>query len=84
MILSALSQSDRYAALHPQFALVFDYIRNTDLYALPPAPSNVVRRFMSVALSVFRPAARRFARVPEPVVVRRESAASEDAPSRPW
>lgn len=36
MILSALSQSDRYAALHPQFALVFDYIRNTDLYALLP------------------------------------------------
>jgi len=36
MILSALSQSDRYAALHPQFAQVFDYIRNTDLYALPP------------------------------------------------
>jgi YhcH/YjgK/YiaL family protein len=36
MILSALSQSDRYAALHPQFTQVFDYIRNTDLYALPP------------------------------------------------
>ncbi|MFA6061709.1 MAG: YhcH/YjgK/YiaL family protein [Gallionella sp.] len=36
MILSALSQSDRYAALHPQFAQVFDYIRNTDLYVLPP------------------------------------------------
>ncbi len=36
MILSALSQSERYAALHPQFPLVFDYIRNTDLYALPP------------------------------------------------
>jgi YhcH/YjgK/YiaL family protein len=36
MILSALSQSDRYAALHPQFAHVFDYIRNTDLYSLPP------------------------------------------------
>ena len=36
MILSALSQSDRYAALHPQFPLVFDYIRNTDLYALAP------------------------------------------------
>jgi len=36
MILSALSQSARYASLHPQFRLVFDYIRNTDLYALPP------------------------------------------------
>lgn len=36
MILSTLSQSDRYAALHPLFPRVFDYIRNTDLLALAP------------------------------------------------
>ncbi|MDO8207628.1 MAG: YhcH/YjgK/YiaL family protein [Gallionella sp.] len=36
MILSTLSQSDRYAGLHPLFPLAFDYMRNTDLYALAP------------------------------------------------
>lgn len=36
MILSPLSQSDRYAALHPLFPHTFDYIRNTDLLALAP------------------------------------------------
>jgi YhcH/YjgK/YiaL family protein len=36
MIFSTLSQSDRYAALHPLFPRAFDYMRNTDLYALAP------------------------------------------------
>ncbi len=36
MIFSALSQADRYAALHPLFPRAFDYIRNTDLHALAP------------------------------------------------
>ena len=36
MIFSALSQSSRYAALHPLFPRAFDYIRNTDLHALAP------------------------------------------------
>lgn len=36
MILSALSQSSRYAALHPLFRQAFDYIRDTDLYAMAP------------------------------------------------
>jgi YhcH/YjgK/YiaL family protein len=36
MILSALSQSDRYAALHPLFQRAFDYIRDTDLFAMEP------------------------------------------------
>src|SRR3989338_3821699 len=31
MIFSILSQSDRYAALHPLFPRAFEYIRNTDL-----------------------------------------------------
>ncbi len=36
MILSSLSQSERYAALHPLFPLAFEYMRNTDLFALAP------------------------------------------------
>lgn len=36
MIFSNLSQSGRYAALHPLFPRAFDYIRNTDLLALAP------------------------------------------------
>lgn len=36
MILSTLTQADRYAALHPQFSRAFEYIRCTDLYALAP------------------------------------------------
>jgi biofilm protein TabA len=36
MIFSTLSQSDRYAALHPLFSRAFEYIRNTDLHALAP------------------------------------------------
>jgi biofilm protein TabA len=36
MIFSALSQSARYAALHPLFTRAFDFIRENDLYAMPP------------------------------------------------
>lgn len=36
MIFSTLSQSDRYAALHPLFPRAFEYIRNTNLHALSP------------------------------------------------
>ncbi|HEY6094501.1 MAG TPA: YhcH/YjgK/YiaL family protein [Gallionellaceae bacterium] len=42
MILSTLSQSDRYTALHPLFQRAFDYIRNTDLFALAPGRSPIV------------------------------------------
>lgn len=42
MILSALSQSSRYAELHPLFRRAFDYIRDTDLYALAPGRYPVV------------------------------------------
>jgi len=41
MIFSNLSQSERYAALHPLFARAFDYIRDTDLYALLPGRYNI-------------------------------------------
>ena len=36
MILSTLSQAERYATLHPLFPRAFDYIRDTDLFALVP------------------------------------------------
>lgn len=36
MIFSALSQSERYAGLHPLFARAFDFIRDNDLHAMPP------------------------------------------------
>jgi YhcH/YjgK/YiaL family protein len=41
MILSSLTQSARYASLHPLFRRAFDYIRETDLYALSPGRYNV-------------------------------------------
>ena len=42
MILSSLSQSSRYADLHPLFPRAFEYIRNTDLYALTPGRYPIV------------------------------------------
>ena len=42
MILSNISQSDRYAALHPLFPRAFEYIRNTDLFALTPGRYHIV------------------------------------------
>jgi YhcH/YjgK/YiaL family protein len=41
MILSSIETSARYATLHPLFAQAFDYIRNTDLYALPPGRYHI-------------------------------------------
>ena len=42
MIFSTISQSDRYAALHPLFPRAFDYIRNTDLLTLAPGRYPIV------------------------------------------
>ena len=42
MIFSALSQSSRYAALHPLLQRAFDYIRDTDLFALAPGRYPIV------------------------------------------
>jgi YhcH/YjgK/YiaL family protein len=42
MILSSLSQSSRYAALHPLFQRTFEHIRNTDFFALAPGRYNIV------------------------------------------
>jgi biofilm protein TabA len=41
MIFSILSQSDRYAALHPMFPRAFEYMRKTDLFALAPGRYNI-------------------------------------------
>ncbi|MGC2458423.1 MAG: YhcH/YjgK/YiaL family protein [Gallionellaceae bacterium] len=42
MIFSTVNQSGRYAALHPLFPRAFDYIRDTDLYALAPGRYPIV------------------------------------------
>jgi hypothetical protein len=42
MILSSLSQSSLYAALHPLFPRAFDYIRDTDFFGLAPSLYNIV------------------------------------------
>ncbi len=42
MIFSALSQSSRYAALHPLFTRAFDYIRNTNLLVLNPGVHDII------------------------------------------
>lgn len=42
MIFSALSQSSRYAALHPLFQKAFDYMCDTDLYVLAPGRYPIV------------------------------------------
>ena len=41
MILAALTEADRYAALHPLFARAFAFLRNTDLQALTPGKHDV-------------------------------------------
>src|SRR5574340_262268 len=48
MIFSALSQSSRYAALHPLFPRVFEYMRNTDLLALAPGRYPIVEKQLFV------------------------------------
>jgi biofilm protein TabA len=42
MIFSALSQSSRYATLHPLFRQAFDYMRDTDLFALAPGRYPII------------------------------------------
>ena len=42
MIFSTLTQSARYAALHPLFPQAFDFMRDTDLYALSPGVHQIV------------------------------------------
>ncbi len=42
MILANLSQFDRYTTLHPLFERAFEYMRDTDLYALAPGRYPIV------------------------------------------
>lgn len=42
MILSALSQSERYIALHPLFQRAFDHLRTTDFFALSPGRYHII------------------------------------------
>lgn len=42
MIFSTMSQSEKYAALHPLFPRAFDFIRNTDLKSLAPGRHDIV------------------------------------------
>ncbi len=48
MILSTLSQTDRYAALHPLFPRAFEYMRGTDLLSLAPGRHPIVDQQLSV------------------------------------
>lgn len=41
MILDTLDQADRYLALHPLFARAFEFLRGTDLKALPTGKHSV-------------------------------------------
>lgn len=42
MILSALSQSERYEALHPLFARAFAHIRSTDFFSFAPGRYPII------------------------------------------
>ena len=42
MIFSVLSQSSRYATLHPLFPRAFEFMRNTDLLSLAPGRYPIV------------------------------------------
>ena len=48
MILSTLSQSNRYAALHPLFPRAFEFMRNTDLLALAPGRYPIIDKQLFV------------------------------------
>ena len=48
MILSTLSQADRYKSLHPLFPRAFEFIRNTDLTALKPGIHQIIDKQLFV------------------------------------
>ena len=52
MILSTLANANRYAALHPLFPLVFEYIRNTDLNALAPGIHLIIDKQLFVIVEI--------------------------------
>ena len=48
MIFSSLSQSERYAALHPLFPRAFEFMRDTDLNALAPGVHQIIDKQLFV------------------------------------
>lgn len=48
MIFSTLSQSSRYASLHPLFPRAFEFMRNTDLNALSPGVHQIIEKQLFV------------------------------------
>jgi biofilm protein TabA len=48
MILSTLSNADRYAALHPLFPRAFEFIRATDLKLLQPGIHQIIDKQLFV------------------------------------
>ena len=52
MILATLANANRYAALHPLFPLVFEYIRNTDLNALAPGIHPIIDKQLFVIVEI--------------------------------
>jgi YhcH/YjgK/YiaL family protein len=52
MIFSSLSQSSRYAALHPLFPHAFEYMRDTDLHALTPGVHQIIDKQLFVIVEV--------------------------------
>lgn len=52
MILSTLTNANRYAALHPLFPRAFEYIRNTDLHALAPGIHPIIDKQLFVIVEV--------------------------------
>ncbi len=48
MILSTLSNADRYAILHPLFPSAFAFIRNADLHALMPGIHPIIDKQLFV------------------------------------
>lgn len=51
MILDQLTQADRYAALHPGFALALDFLRRYDLAALAPGRHAIDGERLFVGIS---------------------------------
>jgi biofilm protein TabA len=50
VILDVLSESERYAGLHPRFAQAFQFLARADLAALPPGRHNLDGDFLYVSI----------------------------------
>lgn len=52
MIFATLSQANRYAALHPLFPRIFEYIRDTALHELAPGIHSILDKQLFVIVEV--------------------------------